>query len=341
MFLALALLLASTPAYADTISDKKAEAARVRAQVGALDTKLEIATEDYNRASDRYAKLSRNVRTTERALSRIRGKMDKLQSHLYTRADDMYRSGPLGFLEVLLNAKSFDEFNKTWDLLTDMNAQDASTVKDLRAAREESERYCAQLKTAQAAAAKQKSAMAKNKQAVLAKLSERKQMLAGINADIRTLIAQQQAAEAASARQAWLASSRGSGRTWADAGGDPPSNLSRGLKVVWWAKSRLGAPYVWAGDGPSTFDCSGLTMWCYAKVGVSLPHSSADQINHGSRVSRANLEPGDLVFFGRRGIHHVGIYAGDGMFIHAPHTGDVVKISSLDSRSDYAGACRP
>jgi cell wall-associated NlpC family hydrolase len=81
-------------------------------------------------------------------------------------------------------------------------------------------------------------------------------------------------------------------------------------------------------------------MYCYNKVGVSLSHSSASQIGEGARVSRANLEPGDLVFFGRSSIHHVGIYIGGGMMIHAPHTGDVVKISSMD-RSDYAGACRP
>lgn len=101
----------------------------------------------------------------------------------------------------------------------------------------------------------------------------------------------------------------------------------------------LGAPYRWAAAGPNAFDCSGFTMFVYRQVGVSLPHSSRAQIGHGQRVSRGDLQPGDLVFFGSP-IHHVGIYVGGGNYIHAPRTGDVVKISSMN-RSGYAGACRP
>ena len=102
----------------------------------------------------------------------------------------------------------------------------------------------------------------------------------------------------------------------------------------------IGSPYEWAASGPDSFDCSGLTMWAYGHVGVSLPHHAASQIGYGQRVSRSNLQPGDLVFFGSP-IHHVGMYVGHGDFIHAPHTGDVVKISSLADRGDYVGACRP
>jgi cell wall-associated NlpC family hydrolase len=81
-------------------------------------------------------------------------------------------------------------------------------------------------------------------------------------------------------------------------------------------------------------------MWVYRQVGVGLPHSSRAQYNVGQRVSRANLKPGDLVFFGRSRIHHVGIYVGGNQYIHAPSTGDVVKVSSLN-RTDYVGAVRP
>ncbi len=81
-------------------------------------------------------------------------------------------------------------------------------------------------------------------------------------------------------------------------------------------------------------------MWAYRQVGISLPHYAAAQINRGRRVSRSELRPGDLVFFGSP-IHHVGMYVGGGDYIHAPRTGDVVKISSLSGRGDYAGACRP
>jgi cell wall-associated NlpC family hydrolase len=98
----------------------------------------------------------------------------------------------------------------------------------------------------------------------------------------------------------------------------------------------LGVPYRWGGASPSTgFDCSGFTAYVYAQVGVSLPHHAASQFSSGVPVSREDLQPGDLVFFD--GLSHEGMYIGGGQFIHAPHTGDVVKISSL-SDPWYAGS---
>jgi peptidoglycan DL-endopeptidase CwlO len=104
----------------------------------------------------------------------------------------------------------------------------------------------------------------------------------------------------------------------------------------------LGVPYRWGGSSPSTgFDCSGFVMFVFAQVGVSLPHNAAAQYGYGSPVSRSQLQPGDLVFF--NGLGHNGIYVGGGQFIHSPHTGDVVKISSLSDSwyaQTYVGARR-
>ena len=99
-------------------------------------------------------------------------------------------------------------------------------------------------------------------------------------------------------------------------------------------------PYQWGGASPSGFDCSGLVMYVFAQIGVSLPHSSYAQFGMGSPVSLSQLQPGDLVFFA--GASHVGIYIGGGQFIHAPHTGDVVKISSLTGwySSEFIGGRR-
>jgi cell wall-associated NlpC family hydrolase len=111
--------------------------------------------------------------------------------------------------------------------------------------------------------------------------------------------------------------------------------------VVGVAMSQLGTSYVWGGAAPGGFDCSGLVMWAYAQVGVSLPHSTYSQYSAGVPVSRDQLQPGDLVFFD--GLGHVGLYIGGGQFVHAPHTGDVVKISSLSEgwySSTYVGARR-
>ncbi|QFG27405.1 NlpC/P60 family protein [Actinomadura sp. WMMB 499] len=106
------------------------------------------------------------------------------------------------------------------------------------------------------------------------------------------------------------------------------------------AVAKLGAPYVWAAAGPSSFDCSGLVVWAYAQVGKSgLPHYTGSLYGLGTKVSRSELRSGDLVYFGSN-LHHMGIYLSDGKYLHAPQTGDVVKISRLSERSDYAGANR-
>jgi len=103
------------------------------------------------------------------------------------------------------------------------------------------------------------------------------------------------------------------------------------------ALTRRGDPYVWGAAGPSQFDCSGLVVWAFAQEGISLPHYTGDLWNSGMHIARADLEPGDLVFFGAD-ISHVGIYVGDGMMLDAPDTGDVVRIQPLFS--DYVGAVR-
>ncbi|MDD5447574.1 MAG: C40 family peptidase [Actinomycetota bacterium] len=107
--------------------------------------------------------------------------------------------------------------------------------------------------------------------------------------------------------------------------------------VVSLALKHLGKPYSWGATGPNRFDCSGLVYYVYAQVGIRLPRVARMQAHAGMAVSAENLIPGDLVFF--RGNSHVGIYIGNGNYVHAPHTGDVVKISPLRSRRDIS-ACR-
>lgn len=113
---------------------------------------------------------------------------------------------------------------------------------------------------------------------------------------------------------------------------------SKASKAFEFCKSKLGTPYLWGGTGPR-YDCSGLMMKAYASVGISIPRTSKQQSTFGKSVNKSNLQIGDLVFFGSP-VHHVGMYCGNNQYIHAPKTGDVVKISSLSGRKDYTCARR-
>lgn len=96
--------------------------------------------------------------------------------------------------------------------------------------------------------------------------------------------------------------------------------------------AQQGDPYVWAAEGPDQFDCSGLVVYAYRQVGVSLPHSTSALLSAGPHVSRSQLRPGDLVFTSS---HHVGLYVGNGQFVNAPNTGEVVQVEPINSF--YAG----
>ena len=324
------------PAYAVTAAQKRAQAEQVKNQVDALNNRVEIASEKYLVAADKHAKLLRETRAAAARVAKAEKRLNQLESHLDTRANDMYRNGPLGFLDVLFGAKSFDQFARVWDVLKQLNTQDASFIGETKDARAEATAAHAELSTKEQAASRQVAVMSSNRRYVESQLSQRKHVLAGLEAEVAQLQAQEAAAALAAARA--TARSLGHGGSTASDNYPTPSIPAHG-NVVAYARSRIGCPYVWAASGPNAFDCSGLAMWCYGKVGISLPHSSSEQYHSGQHVSRKDLQPGDLVFFGSP-IHHVGIYIGGGDMIEAPYTGARVRVASA-FRGDYAGACRP
>ena len=356
--LTLALTFASfAPAMADTIAQKKAQAAAAQVQVGKLRDKAELATENWDAARARFNKLSAQESRLRTRISALATRQKNLQAKLDSRIDVMYRQGPLGVLTMLLDVRTIDGFVAAMHAMTELSRHDTATILQLKQAKADAVTAHVALVAARTAADKQQRVMAANAATRKAQYAAEQKVLAGLQADVKRLIAEQKAREAAIARamaRAALARARAGliaqGRAGSRAygsflggsngfGGNPPAS-GRGAKAVWWAERQLGRPYRWGAAGPYAFDCSGLVMWAYRHVGVSLPHHAASQIGHGSRVSRGNLQPGDLVFFGYP-IHHVGMYVGGGDFIEAPYTGANVRISSLAGRGDFAGACRP
>jgi cell wall-associated NlpC family hydrolase len=332
-----ALAFAATPAYAEPIADKRAQAAGIKKQLDRLDSRMEMAVEDYNVASSRLDRLNGKVSDNTTRLRRLNRRIRVLQKSLGVRVSSMYRSGPLGMLDVLLGASSFEDMATTWDLLDKWNDNEAQTVSGLRTARLETKRVAAELATLRTKAKAQFKVVADRRSFIEGQIATRRRLLHGVETEIASL----QAAERARARARARAAERARRAARSPSGGwdwGSPSRQPRG-RVVSIAMRYLGRPYRWGASGPGSFDCSGFTMFVYAQVGVSLPHSSRAQISRGDRVSRSNLRPGDLVFFGSP-IHHVGIYIGGGRMVHSPHTGDVVSIDSID-RGNYAGACRP
>jgi cell wall-associated NlpC family hydrolase len=157
--------------------------------------------------------------------------------------------------------------------------------------------------------------LAKKKKEVQSKLGAAQKLLNTLTAKEKAALdAEQQRASRASARNVLGAGKAASGRAGAAYGA---------------AQSALGSPYVYGASGPSSFDCSGLTSWAYAQAGVSIPRTSEAQANAGTRIySQSDLQVGDLVIF-YGDFHHVGLYAGNGQVLHAPHTGAVVRYESI------------
>jgi cell wall-associated NlpC family hydrolase len=212
------------------------------------------------------------------------------------------------------------------------------------------QRHRIQLQNANAEQQRVVGERAAQRQRIQSQLAQRRQLLSSIRGEIAHLKAveaarQLQAAREARARLAAQPSQSSAPQPVVGVAATTPEGSTVAPPathggVVGIAMQYLGVPYVWGGASPRGFDCSGLVMYVFAQIGVSLPHSSYAQFGMGSPVGIGELQPGDIVFFA--GASHEGIYIGGGQFIHAPHTGDVVKISSLSGwySSTFSGGRR-
>lgn len=359
--LAVTLLVGAGSATADpSISSKRQQAQAIVAQIREMDSELSHAIESYNLANIQLDEIDVALDSNARHLGVARSSLSVAQSHIAKRLRALYINGDSGgAVEVILGAKSLDDLLDRLDMAQRVGGQDSQVLKDVERFRREVQTRRAKLRSDRARQAQIVGQRAAQKRAIEGQLAERQRLLASVKDEIQRMEAAEARRQAelerqARARLAAAAAARASARQQTlEVASDPvpvPDDAAVASEappakyggVVGIAMQYLGIPYVWGGSSPSGFDCSGLTMYVYAQVGVSLPHNAAMQYNTvGVFVSRDQLQPGDLVFFD--GLGHMGMYIGGGQFIHAPHTGDVVKISSLNDSwyaAKYVGAKR-
>ena len=304
----------------------------VQREVDQLSAQADIAIERYDQARIELSAAARKTKAAEDRVSRAQQKIAAQRSVMGQIAADAYRSGSLDEFVSLMSTSSPENFLGRAAALDQISSHESSVLESMRIAQ-------LGLSQAQAVARQQLAAQKKiatqlkeQKAAIQDTLARQQSLLDHLKAEERARLAalerqrQQEIASTTASRAAPIPTYNG-----------PASG--RAAVAVKFAYAQLGKPYSWGASGPSSYDCSGLTMAAWGSAGVSLPHSSAAQYGSGPHVSQENVEPGDLVFFGSP-IHHVGIYIGNGNMINAPHTGDVVKIEAA-FRSDYVGAVRP
>lgn len=355
---------------ADPIADKRAEAERLGREIDEQGRRISILAEQVNNARLKASEIEAATAVVEAELARTERQVAAARGRLRIQAVNAYvRGGSLPAVQMLMQGTTDDlairrsyvetVVGQERAALAELHrAQDERKVKQasLNEARAEARRALAAVETARGDAAAAEAAQRRTLEqvqgevaALVAEDRRRREEAAAERA--REELARRQAAEEAAQRRRETeeAARRTSPTTTprstpttspssAPAPGPARPPAAGAQAAIEEAKKQIGKPYEWGADGPDSFDCSGLTQWAWKAGGKYLPHSSQAQFSSTSRVTLAQIQPGDLVFYGSP-IHHVGLYVGDGRMIEASQTGTPVRYASI-YRSDMAGVGR-
>lgn len=364
-------------AFAETAAEKQAEADAVRNQLVGLQADLETAGENYYAALDEQESAQRSMEEQQVKIDETTEEIEGLQDRLSTRARSMYRSGSTTFIDFLLGASSFAEFTQNWELLNQINANDADLVDQTKAAREQLQAAKDEFARQEQIAAQKAAECKQIHDEVQVKVQNTTDLMNSLDEEARALLEQEQAAAAAAAAaqaEAEAAAAAAGGNGGGNQGGgsndggnqgggndggyqggggnDGGGNGGGGSTIVYpggggsagdnsaaysYACSRIGCPYVWGAEGPDSFDCSGLVTWAYRQLGIELPHQSEAQMARATRVVSVSEARPGDVLW-RYG--HVGIAGGYGgtPYVHAPTFGACVRNTDSLSWSNFTNA---
>ncbi|MEV0782896.1 NlpC/P60 family protein [Streptomyces sp. NPDC050423] len=335
----------------------------VQKKVDDLYRQAGTATQHYDQAKEASAKQRTKVDTLLDDIAERADKLNDARRTLGNYAAAQYRDGALAPTATFFLANDPQSFFDQTHLMNRMAANQQQAVTDFRTKQAEASKKRAEAVTGLETLTASQTRLRTSKRNVQDKLTEARTLLSKLTAEEKARLAEleqkkkdeaerkaaelakkQAAAEAEADRKAKEAGSgtgtgTGSGTGTGTGSGSDSSATTKAEKVLAFARAQIGKPYVWGATGPSSYDCSGLTQAAWKAAGVSIPRTTWDQVNVGTRIATADLRPGDLVFF-YDDISHVGIYKGDGMMIHAPKPGANVREESIYYMPIY-GSVRP
>ena len=367
-FLAFCLIMAlSVNVFADSISDARKKLEQQQSQydsiagsigsnnasidklqqiVEELDNNISILTGKISATEAKINSKEKDIQNSQKEVDKLIKDVQEKQALLDERVRAMYINGTDSYLSFVLDSKDFSDLIARVSFIKKIVSFDKETIQELNNSRKKIEdkqkaleKEKADLVSTKADLVNQEAGIAVQKkvqQRNIDNLSAAQNQLQDNQAQYKQKIAETKNRIASLIQAQRVSSPSRGGTTVLNRG-----SLSSGNEIIAYAYRYLGTPYAWGANGPNYFDCSGFVKYVYAHFGVNLPRTTGTQIKVGQAVSKSNLQPGDLVFFGTpSNPHHVGIYCGNDTYIHAPQTGDVVKISVLSARSDFAGARR-
>lgn len=349
----------------------------VQKKVDDLYRQAGTATQQYNQAKEATAQQRSRVDTLLDDVARRTEKVNEARRTLGTYAAAQYRDGALAPTATFFLADDPQSFFDQTHLMDRMTERQTRAVSDFRTEQAKASKQRAEAVVSLETLTESQATLRTSKRDVQTKLSEARSLLSKLTAEEKARLAElerkreaeaerkaaelakkQAAAKAEADRKADEAaeeagkesgsgtgtgtgtgSGTGAGTGTGSGSGSDATASTKAEKVMAFARAQLGKPYVWGATGPSSYDCSGLTQAAWKAAGVDIPRTTWDQVNVGTRIATADLQPGDLVFF-YDDISHVGIYKGDGMMIHAPKPGANVREESIYYMPIY-GSVRP